>query len=171
MKVILLTAPKKLEIVEIEKPRIGDDEILCKTMYTAISPGTYLQRYLGIQPGMKPYPFISGYLNVSQVIEVGASLRNCGISEGDILPEGSIGTAAYQSYNGADSEYVVFSRSRLPSITKLRQNPKHVAFRVGPQVGFATALDAESDPTKSALVVGQGLLGLGCTHAFSLTGA
>jgi len=171
MKVVLLTGPKKIEITEVEKPTIRDNEILCKTIYTSISPGTYLQRYLGIQPNMKPYPFIPGYLNVSKVVEVGKSLRGGKIREGDILPEGSIIRTPYQSYNGADSEYVVFSKSQLPYITTIKQNPKHLAFRVGAHVGFGAAIETKCNPSKRVLVIGQGMLGLGCTRAFALAGA
>lgn len=173
MKVVLLTGPKKIEIVEAEKQKIKDDEILCKTMYTSISPGTYLQRYLGIQPGMKPYPFIPGYLNVSKVVEVGKSLRSGKIKEEDVINVHSFveENPHYKNYNGTDSEYVVVSESSLPYIVKAEKNPKHLALTVMGHVGFGTAIDTECGPNKTALVIGQGILGLGCTRAFALAGA
>lgn len=173
MKVILLTGPKKIEIAEVERPTIKDNEILCKTMYTSISPGTYLQRYLGIQSNIKSYPFIPGYLNVSKVVEVGKSLHNYRIKQGDIINVHSFvkENSYYQNYNGTDSEYVVVSESSLPFIIKVTQNPKHLAFTVMGHVGFGTAIETECNPSKTVLVIGQGILGLGCTRAFALAGA
>ncbi len=173
MTVVLLTGPKKIEIAEVKRPTIKDNEILCKTLYTSISPGTYLQRYLGIQPNLKSYPFIPGYLNVSKVVEVGKSLRNRRIKEGDIINVHSFvkENSYYTNYNGTDSEYVVVSESSLPYIVKIKQNPRHLALTVMGHVGFGTAIETECNPSKTTLVIGQGILGLGCTRAFALAGA
>ena len=172
-RAFLLTAPRKIELVDVELPRIGDDEILCRTECTAISPGTYLQRFLGTQPGMPEFPCIPGYLNVARVAEVGSGARDRGFAAGDVVHVRSFvkRSLPYAYCNGTDAEYVVVGESGLPYVTHVRQYPKHLAFAIFGHLGFSATVESECGPGSTALVVGQGILGLGCTRAFALAGA
>lgn len=173
MKAFVLTAPRKMELVEVALPSIEDNDILCQTMYTAISPGTYLQRYLGTQPNMPDYPYVPGYLNVGEVVEVGRDVRDRGFVEGDVVHVRCYNREClpYRHCNGSDAEYTVIPESSLPYLTHAAQHPRHLAFAIFGHLGFAAAMESQCGPDKAALVVGQGILGLGCTRAFALAGA
>lgn len=75
---------KKLEIREEELPPVGENQVLVKTKYSAISAGTELMIYRGEFPKKMPadeviaslggelsYPLKYGYSNVGQVVELG----------------------------------------------------------------------------------------------------
>lgn len=173
MKTFLLTGRTKIELAEVAHPTVGEDDVLCKTHYTAISPGTYLQRYLGTQPGMPDYPFVPGYLNVGEVVEVGSQVRDRGFAEGDVVHVRSYvkDCPPLRNCNGTDAEYVVIPGSSLPYVTHVRQNPKHLAFAIFGHLGFSAMMEGQCGVTKSAIVLGQGMLGLGCTRAFAIAGA
>jgi 2-desacetyl-2-hydroxyethyl bacteriochlorophyllide A dehydrogenase len=173
VKTFVLTGPKSIDLIEAERPRIEDDEILCRTMYTAISPGTYLLRYLGTQPGMADYPYIPGYLNVGRVVEVGGSVRDRGFAEGDIVHVRCQNrpTTAYRHCNGSDVEFTVIPEAHIHHLTHASQHPRHLAFAIFGHLGFAAMMEGKCGPSSTALVVGQGILGLGCTRALALAGA
>ncbi len=173
MKAFLLTAPRKIELVDVDLPDVGDDEILCQTMYTAISPGTYLQRYLGSQPNMAEYPYVPGYLNVGRVVQVGRDVRDRGFAEGDVVHVRCFNREClpYRHYNGSDAEYTVIAAESLHHVTHAAQHPMHLAFAIFGHLGLAAAMASQCSPDKTALVVGQGILGSGCTRAFALAGA
>lgn len=173
MKTFLLTAPKTLDCVDLARPRIGSDEILCQTMYTAISPGTYLLRYLGIQPDMADYPYIPGYLNVGRVVEVGADVRDRGFAEGDIVHVRCWNrpTTQYRHCNGSDVEFTVIPETLLHYVTHAAQHPRHLAFAIFGHLGFAAMTESSCNTSSTALVIGQGILGAGCTRALAMAGA
>jgi len=173
VKTFLLTEPKSLAVVDLDRPQIGPDEILCQTMYTAISPGTYLLRYLGIQPNMADYPYIPGYLNVGRVVEVGADVRDRGFAEGDVVHvRCSVrpGTE-YRQCNGSDVEFTVIPETLLHYVTHAAQNPRHLAFAIFGHLGFAAMTESHCSTSSTALVIGQGILGAGCTRALAIAGA
>lgn len=173
MKTFLLTAPGSLEMADLARPKIEDDEILCRTMYTAISPGTYLLRYLGTQPGMAEYPYIPGYLNVGRVVEVGPDVRDRGFAEGDVVHVRCWNrpTTQYRHCNGSDVEFTAIPEAHLHYVTRAEQHPRHLAFAIFGHLGFAAITESRCSSRHSALVIGQGILGLGCTRAFALAGA
>jgi hypothetical protein len=78
VKVSKLLAPNKLifETENIDESLLASDEILCKTLVSAISPGTEIAAYNGLPPlrPMKPYPRLVGYCNVSEIIDVGSNV-------------------------------------------------------------------------------------------------
>ena len=173
MKTFLLTEPKSIELVDLDHPEIASDEIMCRTMYTAISPGTYLLRYLGTQPDMAEYPYIPGYLNVGRVVEVGADVRDRGFSEGDIVHVRCWNrpTTQYRHCNGSDVEFTVIPEAHLHYVTHAAAHPRHLAFAIFGHLGFAAVTESHCGSHSTALVIGQGILGLGCTRALALAGA
>ncbi|MBD3293216.1 MAG: zinc-binding dehydrogenase [Armatimonadia bacterium] len=173
MKTFVLTEPKSLELLDLDRPQIEDDEILCQTMYTAISPGTYLLRYLGTQPSMAEYPYIPGYLNVGRVVETGAKVLDRGYAEGDIVHVRCFNrpTTEYRHCNGSDVEFTVIPEPHIHYLTHAAQHPRHLAFAIFGHLGFAAVQQSKPGPHSTALVIGQGILGAGCTRALALAGA
>lgn len=72
-KVVCLHAPGRVELCSEPLKEVGDDELLCETLISAISPGTEIAAYEGLPP-LRPnvtYPRLLGYCNVARVISVG----------------------------------------------------------------------------------------------------
>ena len=76
-------SPRNLEIKKftISPAEIGEKEILLKTKWTLISPGTEVAIYSGEDKntyrkgGWCNYPFNPGYANIAEVIEFGKSVN------------------------------------------------------------------------------------------------
>src|SRR6185437_13629992 len=74
-----LSAPRNLYLKKeiINTSSLQPNEIVAKTCYTAISPGTELGAYCGMEPiraDVSPYPRVVGYCNVAQVVHKGSAV-------------------------------------------------------------------------------------------------
>ncbi|MBY0532207.1 MAG: hypothetical protein K2P86_09575 [Xanthobacteraceae bacterium] len=72
-----LVAPGKIDWIReaIEPEKISPTEICCRTLYSAISPGTELAAFDGLEPlrpNVSVFPRWLGYMNISAVIAAGA---------------------------------------------------------------------------------------------------
>jgi len=173
MKALAMTGLRQIEVIDVDRPRITDDEVLTKTLYTSISPGSYLQRFTGtdtrLTEGMIAYPFVTGYLNVGQVVEAGRNVKDFAV--GDILNVLCfVRPTSCTFYNGSDAEYQAVQVKDNPRVIKLTGDPRHSAFSVIGTVGLSVTLEASPLAGQSVAVLGQGFIGLGCTRAFSLRG-
>jgi len=79
----------KIEPFEIDENTLKNSEVLLRTRYTLISPGTELAIYTALDPevyrtdGWCRYPFTPGYISVGKAIRVGEKVQN--IKEGDTV--------------------------------------------------------------------------------------
>ena len=87
---IVIKGPVDLKLQNVEvNLDVGDTEVLVKNRYTAISPGTELSIYTGINPEVyEPntwcnYPHVPGYVGLGEVVAVGSSVQ--GINAGDAV--------------------------------------------------------------------------------------
>lgn len=76
-----LVAPGKIDWVRetTEPEKISPTEIVCRTLYSAISPGTELAAFGGLEPlrpGISVFPRWLGYMNVAEVIAAGEEAAN-----------------------------------------------------------------------------------------------
>lgn len=67
-----LVGPRQIHVEreEIDPAALGTGEIVCSTLFSAISPGTELAAFNGLpplRPTAKPYPRLLGYMNVARV--------------------------------------------------------------------------------------------------------
>lgn len=78
MKALQYFGPKDLRLVEIDQPKIKDDEVLMKVKKVGIC-GTDLHIYSG---GMKvPTPLIMGHEFVGEIVEVGSKVANVKVGD------------------------------------------------------------------------------------------
>ena len=78
---VWLTRPGTIELRQEDLAAPAPGQILCKTIVTAISPGTELAAFTGLPP-LRPsvtYPRLQGYCNVGEVLESRAD----GFAQGD----------------------------------------------------------------------------------------
>ena len=79
MKAAILTKTRKIEIKNIEKPEIKDNEVLIKVKLTGIC-GSDLHAYRGHHPFRKP-PVILGHEVSGTVEEIGGMVDNIKIKD------------------------------------------------------------------------------------------
>ncbi len=79
-RVYRLLAPRelRLESETIELDNLAADQIVAKTLYTAVSVGTELAAYRGdppLRPTLSVYPRLVGYCNVAEVVQTGSDAK------------------------------------------------------------------------------------------------
>jgi len=90
MKQIAITAPYKIGLLNVPKPKPEPDQILTKTLVTGVSIGTELIDYRGAMEKLPkkwkkvhPYAFpqLPGYENVGEVVEVGKKVKDIEVGD------------------------------------------------------------------------------------------
>jgi 2-desacetyl-2-hydroxyethyl bacteriochlorophyllide A dehydrogenase len=77
---IYFTQPDQLALRPITLPALADGDVLIKTAYSCISPGTELRCLAGQQAGAQ-FPFVPGYSLSGHVVAVGAGVTGLAIGE------------------------------------------------------------------------------------------
>jgi len=76
MRAVVATAPGKLEVIEIARPKIGPYQALVKTEVAALCNSTDSKLIGGHFPGVNTFPMALGHEGAGIVQEVGAKVRN-----------------------------------------------------------------------------------------------
>ncbi|MGF1448486.1 MAG: zinc-binding dehydrogenase [Opitutales bacterium] len=72
---ILVEAPQKVGLAEVEIPDPGPGEVLLRNQVSCISPGTELRCLAGLQDGVQElFPFIPGYASCGEICALGAGV-------------------------------------------------------------------------------------------------
>ncbi|WP_448528264.1 hypothetical protein [Raineya sp.] len=84
-KTYILEAPKKLILKTdfIDTDKLSPKQIVAQTLFSAISTGTELAAYLGVEPLRegKAYPRLLGYCNLAKVVHKGKDINNIEIGD------------------------------------------------------------------------------------------
>ena len=138
----------KLESDLIEIANIGSKSLLCKTIYTAISPGTETAAYMGVSPLRQGniYPRLLGYCNISEVIYSGKEVSK--VCKGDIL-------LTFQSHR---SHFVITENDFYIKVDS-NSNLKQVVTAYLYHLGLHAVLTGKVMTGQSVAIVGGGVLG------------
>ena len=74
MKAAFITGPRQFEIMEIDMPAIGDDEMLVKIDACGVCSSD-MSGYLGTGSARFPYPRRSGHEPAGTVAEIGKNVK------------------------------------------------------------------------------------------------
>src|SRR4051812_50058816 len=74
MRTAVLEAPRKLAVVERERPAVGPGEVVVQTAATAVCH-TDLSIYTGAHPGVR-YPVVMGHESTGIISEVGEGVMD-----------------------------------------------------------------------------------------------
>ena len=161
-KIYELSGPGQLYLREegILFSDIKGDELVAKTIYSAISPGTETAAYRGATP-LRPgnvYPRVVGYCNVAVVINIGQLVSKYKIGD-HIL--------TFQSHRSA------FKCSENDFIIKLNDkiNLKHAAVSYLFHLGYHSLITASAKAGHNIGIVGVGALGYTTCMMSKLIGA
>ena len=185
MKAIVISREGQAEVIEKNKPEIGDGEVLIKIKYVGFC-GSDLNTFLGKNP-MVQLPVIPGHEigaivdavgeNVSNHIKPGMTCTvnpytNCGNCPS--CRNGRFNACQYNETfgvqrDGAMSEYISVPWQKV--IVDEKISSKDFALVEPMSVGFHAISRAETTDTDAVLVIGCGMIGLGAIIRASLRGA
>jgi len=144
----------RLEEFQLDESALGKGDVLLRTRFSLISPGTELANYTGLQRGRK-YPFYPGYAAVGEVVKAGEGAAR--FRAGDLVysytRHSSIEVArrlCVKVPEGVEPEMAPFARMATIAMTALRVS----AGELGDTVA----------------VLGQGLVGIIAAQLFGLAG-
>ena len=156
-KHIIMPAKRKatLEDFEVDE-NLGPDQILLKTHYSLISPGTEGAGFTGLQSGTQ-YPHGSGYTAIGEVLKVGENVSKCAV--GDFA-------FCYSSH----ASIVKTSAVMLAFPPPLEIDAKLIPFvRMG-TVAMTSLRVSSAEFGDTAVIIGLGLVGNSASQLFKLAG-
>ena len=171
-KAVVFPEVDKFEVREITLPEVGANDILVRTLVTAISPGTerwFLRgRHIGVE-----FPLIPGYHRIGIVEKRGEDVSEFEV--GDIV-YGSAGRweeniqsqfGAHVGYSVADASGYDFVASETPSKFELET----LAFTILIGVANRGVRALEPKATERMVIIGGGIIGICAAQLAMLEGA
>ena len=145
---VVFTEPGKVEVHEedMSPDSLGGDEILVRSLYTAVSPGTELACLAGREASWFAMPGVPGYSGVGVVEAVGGAVN--GYAEGDTV----VNYGGHQKYKRFRSDDILFP---APECVE----PKLLAFTRLATVAFTAVRVSNIELGDDVAVVGLGVVG------------
>ena len=143
---------------------IGQREVAAETLYTAISPGTELAVYEGLQPlrADRKFTKVVGYCNLARVIAVGDWVTRFRV--GDLI----LTLQSHRSHFVCDDDEILL---RLPYRDYEEQQLAEATTTYLFHQGYSALLRGDLKPGQYVAVVGLGTLGLATVAVASRFGA
>lgn len=158
-KQIFFTGPGTAEFMEADLPALAENEILTKMEYTVVSGGTEYACLMGLNNTSQSYPMSLGYCGVGIVAEVGSNVKN--ISCGDRV----------LVYHGCHSNYNIRKEDEITKVENDDVSSLEASFVIIASMGLGGVRKLEVELGESAMIMGQGLLGIFSTQFLRLSGA
>jgi len=158
-KKILFTDIAKAELLECEVPELKNDEVLAETEYTVISGGTERACLMGMNNTPQKFPISLGYCGIGRVLEVGCDVKN--ICPGDRV----------LIYHGNHAKYNIRTEYEITKVYDDSIKSIEAAFVIIAAMGLGGLRKLELELGESAMVMGQGLLGIFALQFARLSGA
>jgi len=172
-KTLVFTAPNSFEVQSVEPDDLGPNDILVKTIVTAISPGTERWTLKGLHVGTR-FPCVPGYHRIGIIEKKGLQVR--GFETGDIV-YGSGGRWRDKNLHcmfGAHTEYSVFDAggysfvaSEMPEQFELDTT----VFTILAGVAHRGIRFLNPQPFQQVGIIGSGIIGICAAQLALLRGA
>lgn len=158
-KQIFFTDVHKAELLENEVGKVKENEVLTKMEYTVVSGGTERACILGMNNTPQNYPMSLGYCGVGYVEEVGSGVNKVSVGDRVLV------------YHGCHSKYNIRLESDITKVENNAISSLEAAFVIIASMGLGGVRKLEIELGESAMVMGQGLLGIFATQFLRLSGA
>ncbi len=158
-KQIFFTQIGKAELLEVDLPEIQNDEILTKMEYTVVSAGTERACLIGMNNTPQKFPMSLGYCGAGCVVKAGRNVQN--IKNGDRV----------LVYHGYHTDYNISKEDEITKIENDEVSSLESAFVIIASMGLGGVRKLEIELGESAMIMGQGLLGIFATQFLRLSGA
>jgi 2-desacetyl-2-hydroxyethyl bacteriochlorophyllide A dehydrogenase len=156
VQTLFFTAPKKVELRETTLPILKDNEVLVKTIYSAISAGTEMLVYWGQFPHLADahddmssdmnYPLAYGYACVGRVAEIGKEVNSEWLNK------------LVFAFHSHASSFIIHPSSLIPIPDSLP--PETACFLPNMETAVNLVQDGAPILGERVLVLGQGVVGL-----------
>lgn len=158
-KQIFFTGVHKAELLENEVGKVKGNLVLTRMEYTVVSGGTERAFILGMDNTSQNYPMSLGYCGVGYVEEVGPEVNKVCVGDRVLV------------YHGCHSKYNIRPESDITKVENNAVSSLDAAVVVIASVGLGGVRKLEIELGESAMVMGQGLLGIFATQFLRLSGA
>ncbi len=158
-KQIYFTDIHKAELIENEVCAPKANEVLVKMEYTVVSGGTERACILGMNNTSQNFPMSLGYCGVGYVEEIGNDVKRVAVGDRVLV------------YHGCHSKYNIRPESEITRVENENVSSLEAAFVIIASMGLGGARKLELELGESAMVMGQGLLGIFATQFLRQSGA
>ena len=159
-KIIIFTEIHKAELLECEVQELQNDRVMVDMEYTVVSGGTERASIMGMEnAGGNHFPKSLGYCGVGRVIQIGAEVKSVQIGDRVLV------------YHGKHMKYNVIPESDVTKVDDDSISSLDAAFVIIASMGLGGVRKLEIELGESAMVMGQGLLGIFATQFLRLSGA
>lgn len=159
VKQICFTSPGKAELVDAVLREPGENDVLLKTIYSAISGGTERANLRGEPNTFGDFPKKEGYCAVSVVAAVGGRVTSCKVGDRVL------------AYHGNHAAYAVIPETQATVVTDDSIDSKEAALVILAAMGLGGVRRLELEIGESAMVIGLGILGLTSVMFENMSGA
>jgi 2-desacetyl-2-hydroxyethyl bacteriochlorophyllide A dehydrogenase len=127
--------------------------------YTVISGGTEYACLMGLNNTPRVFPMSLGYCGVGNVVQTGKCVKNIKCGDRVLV------------YHGVHSDYNIRKEDEITKVENDDVSSLEAAFVIIASMGLGGARKLELELGESAMVMGQGLLGIFATQFLRLSGA
>lgn len=156
---IFFTAPRQAELWEQEVPELQPDEVLARMEYTVVSGGTEKACLLASQNTSQKFPMSLGYCGVGHAVAVGSAVKKISVGDRVLV------------YHGNHASYNIRKEDEITKVEDASIDSLDAAFVIIASMGLGGVRKLEIELGESAMVMGQGLLGIFSTQFCRLSGA
>ena len=156
---IYFTAVHKAELLKEEVRGIDANEVLTRMEYTVISGGTERACIMGMPNAGKHFPKSLGYCGVGRVVAIGENVKKVSVGDRVLV------------YHGNHAKYNIRGEEEITKVENDSISSLDAAFVIIAAMGLGGVRKLELELGESAMVMGQGLLGLFATQFLRLSGA
>lgn len=173
-KAVVFSALDVIEVRDVELPELEENQILTRSIYTFVSPGTELRTLAGHYGAKKNYPFVPGYAVICRVEKIGSAVKNYKV--GDLLCCRAGGKYMdVKAYFGGQSSYHVYQDVAglhviLPPGSSEEELLPYAVTEVA-AISYRGVRMADPRMGDDVLVIGQGMIGRFSAELFRKHGA
>ncbi|MFH0795515.1 MAG: zinc-binding dehydrogenase [Candidatus Omnitrophota bacterium] len=160
IKAVVFEKPGQITLKTFHLPPCGPEEIICKTIYSFVSPGTELRILGGQKESKGRFPLIPGYAWVGRVVETGANLRGWDVGE-MVTGRNPLPVPGINALWGGQASLHRVEVSGYDCVLKLPADadPWHYVHAEVAAISWRGTSIAYPAPGETAVVIGQGIIG------------
>lgn len=158
-KQIIFTGIHQAELLDWDVPQIGPGDVLTRMEYTVVSGGTERACILGMNNTSRKFPMSLGYCGVGHVEATGSEVKNIQVGDRVLV------------YHGTHAQYTVRPEAEITKVENEDVSSLEAAFVIIASMGLGGVRKLELELGESAMVMGQGLLGIFATQFLRQSGA
>ena len=157
---VVFTAPNEVTVATVERAACGPKELIIRTHYSIVSPGTELRMLAGHYGTEGKFPYVPGYASIGEIIEVGSEAKGWRI--GDLVSaRNTCALSDMRALYGAHSAEQVITTvgTDRPALLPVGVDPlDYILTEIG-SIALRGVEGAAPKPGETAVVIGQGLVG------------